>query len=99
MPRNVVIPIHGTRFVAMHMRSIAGERNQVRHRRLLYTASSRSRLGSARSRIGSARSRIGSARSRLGSARSRIGSARSRLGGAPSPVTSDVMCHTTGILA
>ncbi len=47
--RNVVVPIHGTRFVAVHMRAIARERNQVRHARLFYTAPSRSRLGKARS--------------------------------------------------
>ena len=29
--RNVMVPIHGTRFVAVQMRTIARERNQVRH--------------------------------------------------------------------
>lgn len=48
MSRNVVVPIHGTRFVTMQMRTIAGERNQVRQQRLVYTARSRSRLGKAR---------------------------------------------------
>jgi hypothetical protein len=37
MSRNVVAPIHGTDFVAVQMRTIARKRNQVRHRRLVYT--------------------------------------------------------------
>ena len=57
MSRNVVVPIHGTEFVAVHMRSVAGERNQVRHAGLFYTAPSRSRLGKVRSHVGKARSR------------------------------------------
>jgi hypothetical protein len=46
---NVVVPIHGTDFVAVHMRSVARERNQVCHAKLFYTAPLRSRLGKARS--------------------------------------------------
>jgi hypothetical protein len=52
MSRNVVVPIHGTRFVAVQMRTIVGERNKVRHARTFYTAPSRSRLGRIRSRLG-----------------------------------------------
>jgi hypothetical protein len=59
MSRNIVVPIHGTGFVAVQMRTIAGERNQVRHTRLFYTALSRSRLGKERSRLGKERSRLG----------------------------------------
>jgi hypothetical protein len=85
MSRNVMVPIHGTGFVAVQMRSIARERNQIRHANLLYTAPSRSRLGSARSSLnGSARSSLnGGVRSSLnGSARSSLnGSARSSLNG------------------
>ena len=44
MSRDVVVPIHGTGFVAVQMRTIAGERNQVRHARSFYTAPLRSRL-------------------------------------------------------
>jgi hypothetical protein len=57
MSRNVVVPIHGTGFVAVQMGAVARERNQVRHRRLVYTAPSRSRLGRMRSRLGSSRHR------------------------------------------
>ena len=46
MSRNVVVPIHGTGFVAMHLGTVAGERNQIRHAGSFYTAPSRSRLGS-----------------------------------------------------
>jgi hypothetical protein len=52
MPKNVVVPIHGTGFVAVQMGAIARERNQVRHVRLFYTAPSRSRLGRAAWRLG-----------------------------------------------
>jgi hypothetical protein len=59
MSGDVVVPIHGTGFVAMQMRTIAGERDQVRHRRLFYIAPSWSRLVSERSRPGRARLRPG----------------------------------------
>ncbi len=49
MSRNIVVPIHGTRFISMQMAAMARERNQVRHERSFYTASSRSRLGRNRS--------------------------------------------------
>ena len=44
MSRNVMVPIHGTGFVAVHMSAVTRERNQVRHAKLFYTAPSRSRL-------------------------------------------------------
>ena len=44
IPRNIMVPIHGTRFLPVQMRTIARERNQIRHARLVYTAPSRSRL-------------------------------------------------------
>jgi hypothetical protein len=58
MSMNVMVPIHGTGFVAVQMGAIARERNQVRHARLFYTAPSRSRLGRTRSRLGRTRSRL-----------------------------------------
>jgi hypothetical protein len=58
--RNVMVPIYGTGFVAVHVSAVARERNQVRHARLFYTAPSRSRLGRGRSRLGRGRSRLGS---------------------------------------
>lgn len=73
MSRNTVIPIHGTRFVAMHMSAVAGERDQVGHASLLYTAPSRSRLSREQSRLSSAPSRPSSAPSRLSRIRSRRG--------------------------
>jgi hypothetical protein len=51
MSGNIVVPIHGTRFIAVQMRTIARERNQIRHESLFYTAPSRSRLNRARSRL------------------------------------------------
>jgi hypothetical protein len=51
MSRNVVVPIHGTGFVAMQMRAIARERNQVRHAASFYPAPSRSRLGRGRAHM------------------------------------------------
>jgi hypothetical protein len=45
MSRNVVVPIHGTGFVAVQMGTVARERNQIRHVKSFYTAPSRSRLG------------------------------------------------------
>jgi hypothetical protein len=51
MSRYVVVPIHGTGLVAVQMRTIAGERNHVRHARIFYTAPSRSRLSKRRSRL------------------------------------------------
>jgi hypothetical protein len=42
--RNIMVPVHGTRFLPVQMRTIARERNQVRHAKLFYTAPSRSRL-------------------------------------------------------
>jgi hypothetical protein len=58
MSRNVVVPIHGTGFVAVHMGAIPGERNQVRHRTSVYTARSRSRLGNGRSRLSNSFPRV-----------------------------------------
>jgi len=58
MSGDIMVPIHGTALVAMEMRAIAGERDQVRHVSSFYTAPSRSRLGKARSRFGKARSRL-----------------------------------------
>jgi|HubBroStandDraft_1064217.scaffolds.fasta_scaffold207223_2 hypothetical protein len=52
MSRNIVVPIHGTGFIAVQMGAVARERNQVRQVRSFYTAPSRSRLGKARSRLG-----------------------------------------------
>jgi hypothetical protein len=42
--RNIMVPIHGTRFLPVQMRTIARERHQIRHANLVYTAPSRSRL-------------------------------------------------------
>jgi hypothetical protein len=59
MSGDIVIPIHGTRFIAVQMRTIARERNQIRHESLFYTAPSRSRLNRAPSRLTSGRLRLG----------------------------------------
>jgi hypothetical protein len=65
MSRNVVVPIHGTGFVAVQMRTVAGERNQVCHRRPFYTAPSRSRLIRVRSRLTSVLNRAVTIRERF----------------------------------
>jgi hypothetical protein len=52
MSRNVVVPIHGTGFVAVHMGTVAGERNQVRPAGSFYIAPSRLRLDRTWSRLG-----------------------------------------------
>jgi hypothetical protein len=54
MSGNIVAPIHGTGFVAVQVRTITGERDQVYHGRFARTAPSRSRLGKGRSRLGRA---------------------------------------------
>jgi hypothetical protein len=83
---NIVVPIHGTRFVAVQMRSIAGEGDQVRHRTSVYTASSRSRLIGGTFNTASSRSRLiggtfntASSRSRLIGGTFNTASSRSRL--------------------
>lgn len=64
--RNIMVPIHGTRFLPVQMRTIAREGNQIRHAKVFYTAPSRSRLIRTRPRVTRTRPRITRTRSRLG---------------------------------
>ena len=59
MSRNLVVPIHGTGFVAVQMTTLAREGNQVRHVRSFYTA--RLRQAEPRSRLSRGRSQLGGA--------------------------------------
>jgi hypothetical protein len=60
MSRNVVVPIHGTGFVAVQMRTIAGERNQVRHaRHFIPLPHGRGSVGFGRGSIGFGRGSVG----------------------------------------
>ena len=83
MSRNAVVPIHGTGLVAVQMRTIARERNQVRHVNSFYTATS-----NLKPRASASRAKFPTpSRSRLGKPQSPVGRERLRR----------LLCNTTNI--